>query len=438
MTSDYPQFVAWLRGVAPYIHAFRGKTFVVGVTGELIAAGRLNMLVQDLSMLQAMGMRIVLVHGFRPQVEEQLRLRGVQSQFVNGLRVTDSVSLECAKEAAGEIRLDIEAAFSQAMPNTAMQGASVRILSGNLIAARPVGIVDGVDYQHTGMVRRIDTNTIKQGLESGAIVLLSPLGYSATGEAFNLIMEDVASRVAIALDADKLIYLTESEGVRGPDGKIKTELSEEMARIELANPALDSTTRFYLEWALKACEGGVARAHILPFNVDGSLLLELFLHDGIGTMVVEETLESLREATIDDVGGILNLIAPLEADGTLVKRDRSTIERDIENFTVIEHDGIIFGCALLTPFFPEKIGEMACLAVDRQVQGQGDGDRILRRVEQRAKAMGLERIFVLTTRTTHWFLKRGFRNAEVSELPAAKRAAYNTQRKSQVLIKPLA
>jgi amino-acid N-acetyltransferase len=437
MTSDYSQFVAWLRGVAPYVHAFRGKTFVVGIPGELIAAGKLHTLVQDLSMLHVLGMKVVIVHGFRPQVEEQLRLRGVQSRFVNGLRLTDPISLECAKEAAGEIRLDIEAAFSQAMPNTAMAHSSVRVISGNFIAARPVGIVDGIDFQHTGMVRKIDTNTIRFALDAGSIVMMSPLGYSATGEAFNLIMEDVAAKTAIALDAHKLIYVTESPGVLDASRNVRTELSEEVTKQILQSKTLDSVTELYLTYALQACEGGVARAHILPFSLDGSVLLELFLHDGIGTMVVEEALESLREATVDDVGGILNLIAPLEADGTLVKRDRATIERDIENFTVIEHDGIIFGCALLTAHPQEKIGEMACLAVDKQVQGQGDGDRILRRVEQRAKALGLERLFVLTTRTTHWFLKRGFKNAELSELPPNKRASYNAHRKSQILIKPL-
>ena len=437
ITSDHPQFVAWLRGVAPYIHAFRGKTFVIGIAGELVAAGKLNALVQDLSLLHAMGMRIVLVHGFRPQVEEQLRLRGVASRFVNGVRVTDAISLECAKEAAGELRLDIEGAFSQGLANTAMAHSQVRVVSGNLIAARPVGIVDGVDFMHTGLVRKIDTNIIKFALNTGVIVLLSPLGYSATGDAFNLIMEDVAAQTAIALDADKLIYVTETNGVADIAGKLLTEISEAKANEILKGDHIPSDVRMYLKHALKACEGGVARAHILPFSLDGSVLLELFLHDGVGSMVVEETLEALREATLDDVGGIINLITPLEEDGTLVKRDRSLIEREIENYTVIEHDGIIFGCAVLSTFGDEKMGEMACLAVNKQVQSQGDGERILRRIEQRAKAIGLDKIFVLTTRTAHWFLKRGFKVADIDALPAVRRASYNAQRKSQVLIKQL-
>ncbi|MGD9944691.1 MAG: amino-acid N-acetyltransferase [Burkholderiaceae bacterium] len=431
------QFVVWLRAVAPYIHAFRGKTFVVAVPGELIQAGRLNALVQDLSLLHAMGMRIVVVHGSRPQVDEQLRLRGLQSQYVDGLRITDPAALECAKEASGELRLDLEAMFSQGLPNTPMAHSTVRVVSGNLVTARPVGIVDGTDYQHTGLVRKIDVPTIRFALNGGAIVLLSPLGYSPTGEAFNLTMEDVAAQTAIALDADKLIILSEAGGIMRADGTVFGEISEDEANRLLRDNSLTADMAFTLRHALRACEGGVARAHMIPFGLDGSVLLELFQHDGVGTMLVEETLEALREAGPDDVGGILALISPLEADGTLVKRDRGLIEREVENFTVIEHDGVIFGCAALYPFPEDGIGEMACLAVNPAAQSRGDGERLLKRIEQRARAAGLKRLFVLTTRTMHWFLKRGFVLASVDRLPMAKQSMYNWQRKSQVLIKQL-
>ena len=431
------QFVAWLRTVAPYIHAFRGKTFVVGVPGELIAAGRLNTLVQDISLLHAMGMRIVVVHGSRPQVNEQLRLRGVEPQYSDGLRITDPAALECAKEAAGELRLDIEASFSQGLPNTPMAHSSVRVVSGNFVVARPVGIVDGVDFQHTGLVRKIDIQTIRFAMQSGAIVLLSPLGYSPTGEAFNLTMEDVAVSTAVALDADKLIFLAEPEALTVVEGELLREISEDDAQRLLRSELLAPDAAFLLRHALRACDGGVARAHILPLQLDGSVLLELFQHDGVGTMLVEETLEELREATPDDVGGILALIRPLEEDGTLVKRDRSLIEREVENFTVIEHDGVIFGCAALYAFPEERIGEMACLAVNPKAQSGGDGERLLKRIEQRARAAGLKRLFVLTTRTMHWFLKRGFTLATVDQLPLERQSLYNWQRRSRVLIKKL-
>jgi len=430
-------FVAWLRTVAPYIHAFRGRTFVIGIAGELIAEGRLTALVHDISLLNAMGMKIVLVHGSRPQVVEQLRLRGLEGRYRDQVRITDDVALECVKEASGELRLDIEAAFSQGLPNTPMAHSTVRVVSGNFITARPVGVVDGVDHEHTGIVRKVDAATIRFALSSGAVVLISPLGFSPTGELFNLSMEDVATRTAVALDADKLIFLTETDGVPDGEGGILGEISEEEARYLLSSGTLDPTSEFYLRHAALACDGGVARAHIVPFRIDGSLLLELFQHNGVGTMLVEETLEALRDATIDDVGGILAVIRPLEEEGILAPRDHAQIERDVEKFIVIEHDGVIFGCAALYAYEGQDIAEMACLAVSGMAQGQGDGERLLRRIEQRARGLGIKRLFVLTTRTMHWFLKRGFVEASIDDLPPNRRDMYNWQRRSKVLIKDL-
>lgn len=438
-------FVPWFRSVAPYIHAYRGKTFVVAMAGELIAAGKLNMFVQDLAILQAMGIQLVLVHGFRPQVSEQLRAKGHPERFSHGIRITDAVALDSAQEAAGQLRFEIEAAFSQGLPNTPMANAVVRVISGNFLTARPVGIVDGVDFQQSGLVRKVDAAAIRRAIDSGALVLLSPFGFSPTGEAFNLTMEDVATSTALALQADKLVFLTEVPGIRekldDPDSPVDTELALAEAERLLASlpaPSQPSDTAFYLQHCVRACRGGVERSHILPFAVDGALLMEVYTHDGIGTMVVDEKLESLREATADDIGGILQLIEPFERDGTLVKRDRTEIERDIDHYTVIEHDGVIFGCAALYPFPEAGTGEMAALTVSGNVQGQGDGERILKRIEQRARAAGLQSIFVLTTRTMHWFKKRGFQPVDPeSWLPEARKRKYNWDRRSQVLVKQL-
>jgi amino-acid N-acetyltransferase len=434
--EQHAQFVDWMRSVAPYIHKFYNKIFVVGFGGEVVHEGLLNALVSDIALLQAMGIQIVLVHGSRPQVEEQMSLHGVQSEFSQGMRITDARALESAKEAAGEVRLDIEAAISQGLPNTPMAHAHISVVSGNFVTARPVGILDGVDFQHTGVVRKIDAESIRHSLASRKLVLLSPLGFSPTGEAFNLAMEDVASAAAIALRADKLVFLTETEGLF-EDGALIRELSLDDAYRLQENGQVQGDAAFYLKHSIRACRGGVARAHIIPYSLDGSLLLELFLHDGVGTMISYENLESLREASPDDVGGILTLIEPLETDGTLVRRGRHQIERDIDHFSVIEHDGVLFGCAALYAYPQERIGEMACLTVSPEAQGVGDGERLLRRIEQRARARGLNRIFVLTTRTEHWFLKRGFVKATVDDLPEDRRRLYNWQRKSLVLMKQL-
>ena len=440
-------FVPWFRSVAPYIHMHRGKTFVVGLVGEAIAAGKLAAIATDLALIQSMGVKLVLVHGFRPQINEQLATKGHAPQYSHGQRITDAVALDCAQEAAGQLRFEIEAAFSQGLPNTPMAGSTVRVISGNFITARPMGIIDGVDFKSTGVVRKVDVAGIRRSLDGGAMVLISPFGFSPTGEAFNLAMEETATSVAMALQADKLLFVTETPGLRmrpgepaADDNPIDTEMPLDAARALLAQlpPAeKPGDVGFYLRHCVTACEHGVERSHILPYATDGALLLEVYVHDGIGSMVVDEKLESLREAGSDDVSGILHLIEPFEKDGTLVKRSRTDIERDVANYTILEHDGVIFACAALYPYPEAATGEMAALTVSPQSQGQGDGEKVLRRIEQRAREMGLRSIFVLTTRTMHWFIKRGFEQVDPDWLPDARKRKYNWDRKSQVLVKHL-
>ncbi|NYT63131.1 amino-acid N-acetyltransferase [Alcaligenaceae bacterium] len=431
------QFVRWFREVAPYVHDFRGKTFVVAFGGELVNDGALNTLIQDLSLLSALGVKLVLVHGSRPQVNEQMQLKGYEMRFGRGTEPTSAEALECAKEAAGEIRLDIEASFSQGLPNTPMSHAHIRVISGNFVTARPVGIIDGIDYKHTGAVRKLDIDAIQMVIHQGAIVLLSPLGFSPTGEAFNLAMEDLATSTAIALRAEKLIFLTQDSTVHDTDGSVDTELAREDADKLLASGTLDEDTASFLAHASRAVKRGVARAHLVPYTLDGSVLLEIFTHDGVGTMVVEDTLEDLRPAVVDDVGAIVQLIEPLEADGTLVPRGRAVIERDVEKFTVLEHDGVIYGCVALMPYLGENMAEMACLIVQPEWQGSGEGEVLLRHAESKARAMGAKRLFVLTTRTSHWFIKRGFVQGGISDLPKERQAHYNRSRNSLVFIKKL-
>jgi amino-acid N-acetyltransferase len=436
--NNFP-FVAWLRDVAPYIHSFRGKTFVIGFAGELVQKGGLEALIQDVAMLHAMGMRIVLVHGSRPQVQEQLDLRKVTSRYgtgaMSGYRITDPAALECAKEASGELRLDIEAAFSQGLPNTPMAGSRISVISGNFIIARPVGIVDGVDFMHTGLVRKVDSESIAHSLLNNKIVLMSPLGFSPTGQAFNIAYEDVATATAMAVKADKLIFLTEYNGITDLDGELIKEFSLRQLEDHISGLTLaDADLKVLLQNAIRAIKSGVSRVHLLPHDRDGALLEELFTHDGISTMIAASDIEHLREANLDDVGGILQLIEPLEDEGILVARGRDTIERDITHFSVIEHDRVLFGCAALFPY-PNGLGELSCLAVDPQAQESGDGERLLKRIEARAKASGLKKLFVLTTRAEHWFLKRGFIRASVDDLPAERKELYNWERKSMVLIK---
>ncbi|MBL8508874.1 MAG: amino-acid N-acetyltransferase, partial [Chitinimonas sp.] len=182
---------------------------------------------------------------------------------------------------------------------------------------------------------------------------------------------------------------------------------------------------------------GVARAPLISRHLDGGLLTELFTHEGIGTMISREPLETLRRATIDDVGGILALIEPLEEQGVLVKRSRELLEREIERFAVLEHDRKIIGSVALYTFEDSDIAELAGLAVHPDYRDGGRGEQLMKHVEREARRLKLKQLFVLTTRTAHWFVERGFKLADVEVLPMKKKAMYNWQRRSKVFIKAL-
>jgi amino-acid N-acetyltransferase len=429
-------FVHWFRAAAPYIHAFRGRTFVVAFGGEVVADGKFVGLTHDLNLLASLGVRLVLVHGARPQIEAQLKSRGIRPRYVRGMRVTDEVAMQCVKQANGQLRVEIEALLSMGLPHSPMANATIRVAGGNFVVARPRGVVEGVDMQYTGEVRRVHADAIRQRLDAGDLVLVSPLGYSPTGEIFNLTLEDVAAETAIAVGADKLVFLIDAAGVADEEGGLLRELTVSQAQSHLTEgEKLDRDAQGHLPAAIRACRGRVARAHLISRHVDGALLLELFTHEGVGTMVSQDPLEQMRPAGIDDVGSILQLIEPLEADGTLVKRPRELLEIEIGRFFVLEHDRVIVGCAALYPFADEGAGELACLAVHPEYRNAGAGERLLRRVESEARRQGITRLFVLTTRATHWFIEHGFTESPVEALPASKQALYNFQRRSKVLVK---
>lgn len=437
--SAQDRFIDWFQSVAPYIHAFRGKVFVIAFGGEVVADGRFFHLTHDLNLLAALGVKLVLVHGSRLQIEEKLKAKKLRSRFAGKLRITDGPALETAMEVAGKVRVQIEALLSMGLPNSPMAGAHIRVAGGNFVTARPIGVVDGVDLMHTGEVRKIDAVAIERRLKDDELVVVPPLGYSPTGEVFNLSMADVAAATAVALKADKLIFLMESAGVQGRRGELLREMTVREANNLLARRRAPQSEEVeaYLPAAVRACEQGVGRAHMISGHLDDSLLLELFTHKGVGTLITPDPLETLRHARIDDIGGILALIEPLEAEGILVKRSRDLLEMEIDRFWVLEHDRRIIGCAALYPFSDERSGELAGLAVHPDFRGRGAGERLMEAIEKRARGLRLKQLFVLTTRAEHWFVERGFTETGVAALPQRKKELYNYHRRSVVLTKRL-
>ena len=440
-TSTNRDYIKWFRNSAPYINAHRGKTFVLMFGGEAVEHANFATIIHDIALLNSLGVRLVLVHGARPQIEARCALRQITPQFHKDLRVTDAATLECVKDAAGSLRAQIEALLSMGLANSPMHGAQMRVTSGNFVIARPLGIHDGVDFHNTGEVRRVDAEGINRQLQQGSIVLLSAIGYSPTGEVFNLAYEDIATQTAVALKADKLIAFNEPVGLLDANNELVR-----FAELRHIKPLLagylsrESKSQHFsgiLRAAVQSIEHGVKRSHLISYAEDGALLQELFTRDGAGTLITEDQYEQIRTATIDDVGGILEIIAPLEAKGNLVKRSRELLETEITQFTVIDRDGMVVACAALYPYPEQKSGEIACVATHADYLGADRGERLLAALEQKAAQLGLEKVFVLTTRTAHWFQEQGFVEAELEQLPPKKQALYNYQRNSKVFVKEI-
>ncbi len=435
------ELVEGFRHSVPYINTHRGKTFVIMLGGEAIEHENFSSIVNDIGLLHSLGIRLVVVYGARPQIDANLAAHHHEPLYHKNIRVTDAKTLELVKQAAGTLQLDITARLSMSLNNTPLQGAHINVVSGNFIIAQPLGVDDGVDYCHSGRIRRIDEDAIHRQLDSGAIVLMGPVAVSVTGESFNLTSEEIATQLAIKLKAEKMIGFCSSQGVTNDDGGIVSELfpNEAQARVEAQEEKGDynSGTVRFLRGAVKACRSGVRRCHLISYQEDGALLQELFSRDGIGTQIVMESAEQIRRATINDIGGILELIRPLEQQGILVRRSREQLEMEIDKFTIIQRDNTTIACAALYPFPEEKIGEMACVAVHPDYRSSSRGEVLLERIAAQAKQSGLSKLFVLTTRSIHWFQERGFTPVDIDLLPESKKQLYNYQRKSKVLMADL-
>ena len=418
----------FFREAAPYIQLHRGKTFVIGFAGEVIASEAFPKLIQDIAILSALGARIVLVHGARPQIDRHLAARDHNITVVEDMRVTDDVTLQVAKETIGALRVEVENQLTHALSKPPVMNESLGVLSGNFITAQPLGIHNGTDYQYSGTVRKINDKLIQQLIEDGSIVLLSSLGFSPTGEAFNLRYEDVASFTAKALKADKLIFIHDDKAT--PTADVELQSMNEFIESHPHQKRL-------LNHIKAALISGVQRVHLVSTESKDGLLVELYTRDGIGTMFNASLYETIRQATVDDVSGIIELIEPHESKGALIKRSREQLELEAEKFSVIERDGKVIGCAALYPIPDTDMGELACLAVHPDYKGGERGDRLLKRITQQATEMQLSQLLVLTTQSIDWFKERDFIAGEVDDLPTQKKALYNFQRNSKILFKSI-
>lgn len=437
MPTKSQDYVKWFRHSTPYINKHSDRTFVVMLPGEAITHANFHNIVHDIALLCSLDVRLVLVHGARPQIDERLQVADTFSHFYKNLRITDSESLRLVIQAIGEARTTVEAALSTSLPNSPMHDADMQVISGNFVVAMPHGVIDGVDLQHAGKVRKVNIKSLQTALDSGAVVLLSPLAYSPTGEIFNLSFSDVATHVAGALKADKLLAFIDGDGVADADGNLIRQLSLPECKDYLNNngPQMSLDLQQALSACYLSCLQGVQRAQLVNYTTDGALLTELFTRDGLGTMIYSGQYEQLRTATIDDVAGILELIRPLEEEGILVRRSRDVLETEINKFHVMEKDGMIIACAALYNY--GDMAELSCVATHPEYRNGGRAAALLEQMEGQARKKNIKQLFLLTTQTAHWFIEQGFVQGKLEDLPIAKQELYNYQRNSKIFVKEL-
>ena len=427
--TDTAHHIAWFRHTGPYIKAHRGRTFVVYLgNGALESAGHTT-LIHDVALLHSLGIKLVLVHATREAIDAALPADR-PAQFHEGIRITDDLTLSVAIETAARQRVQLEQQLSMGLPNTPLTGARLRILGGNVVTAKPIGIHDGVDYLHSGTVRRVDAEGVRGILDQDAIALLSPLGYSPAGEIFSVSASEVAEKVAVAIGADKLIFLDRQPGLHAADGELIRQCTIDSA---WGLDIVDGEQQRLRDSACRSCTNGVARSHLLSYEREGALLEELFTHDGSGTLIAQNPYEQARSADINDIASIVEVIRPLEDSGALVKRSRERLEEEIGYFSILERDGRVLACAALYPYEAESVGEIACVATHPDYRGTGRARQLLDELLAEAKALSLTHVFVLTTQSTHWFLEQGFEAASLDDLPVEKQQLYNWQRNAAVL-----
>ncbi|EEY61292.1 amino-acid acetyltransferase, putative [Phytophthora infestans T30-4] len=431
-------FTAMFRDMSPYINFHRGTTMVIHLPGQLVESNLFGAVMHDIALLNTFGVKLVLVAGSRPQLNRQLSLRKLSQRFDCGMRITGPMELQCAMDAAGSVRFQIESYLGRGIVNSPGRARTINIASGNFITAQPVGVRGGVDFKNTGEMRRLNVDKVRTALDDGDIVLISSIGYSASGEVFNCLSEQVASKCAIQLGSAKLIFLHNGEELidSRSNSVVQTLVIEQAQQyVELArqNPDISGDFLLYLKESIKACVNGVKRSHLVSRHVDGGLLQELFTRDGEGLMITKHMYEGIRMATTNDIVSIMRLIQPLLDDDVLVSRDQEQIESNVDTFTVVERDGAIIACCTLQPY-ENNFAEMGCVAVDSTYRNLGKGNAMLGYIMRKSAAMGVTKLFVLTTRTAHWFLERGFVEATVNDLPPSKLAKIDLRRKSKVYI----
>lgn len=431
--------VTGIRDALAYLSQFRGRLFVIKVDDGVLESPMAPVLVQDIVLMQSMGIHSVVVAGARAAINRELERADLPSRHYQGLRVTTKPMMEHVSHAVSALSTRLMSLFSECGGHAA---------SGNWIRARSVGVVEGVDYERTGRVEQVNEALIRALIDREVVPIVTTIGWNAVGTAYNLASEDIAVAVATNLRAAKLFVVSEAPGILAPrrhpqerergvplrsSGAFSTMTVEDAVALEAAESGIDSVSHGLLRLAIAACRGGVERVHVVNGIRDGVLLEEIFSAGGSGTMVYANRFADFGFATPEDVPSIMSLMQPLVTEGLLVARSSEQIRAVIEDWVVYRVDDTIQACSGLDRLDGDD-AEIVGLSVNKSHRAANVGRRLVELLLRRASDREIRRVFVLTTQAIDFFKELGFQDGDLCELPASRRNLYNRKRGSRILM----
>jgi amino-acid N-acetyltransferase len=420
-----------LRGILQYIPSFREKTFIIAVDGAIVTDENFGNILLDVAVLRSLNIRVVLVHGAAAQIKALAEEQQVSATDLDGSGITDDATLKLALTAANRLTHEILEGFS---------ANDLRAACTNAIIAHPMGIIQGVDHLLTGKVERVDIELLQTLLAQGIVPVVPPLGFDGDGKTYRVNSDAVAVAVASALKAIKLIYITTQDGIMRQGTLIRQMIVGDLesllaqAKGEFIPAMLSKAAN-----AAAACRAGVPRVHIINGRVAEGLLAEVFSNEGIGTLIYANEYQQIRRALKKDVRSILLLTKDSVATEELVKRTRSTIEKNLSNYYIFEIDNNPVACVALHPYPEQGKAELACLYVKSSHENQGIGRKLIQFAENKARELGVGELITLSTQAfTYFQSKGGFVEGSPDDLPPARREKYEQSgRNSKILVKKL-
>jgi amino-acid N-acetyltransferase len=420
-----------LRGILQYIPRFREKIFIISIDGGIVTDENFANILLDVNVLRSLNIRVVIIHGAAAQIKALAEAQKIKPSDLDGTGITDAETLKLSLTAANRLTHEILEGLS---------ANDLRAASTNAVIAHPMGILHGIDHLFTGKVERIDTELLQSLLNQGVVPVVPPLGFDGDGKTYRVNSDHVAVAVADALKATKVIYITTIDGLMFQGKLIRQMLASDLDQL-LGSKKADFPPEQLSKaiHAAAACRAGVPRVHIINGRVDEGLLAEVFSNEGIGTLIYANEYQQVRRALKKDVRSIMQLTKNSVASEELMKRTRSMIEKQLNDYYIFEIDKNPVACVALHVYPEQKKGELAYLYVNSSHENQGIGRTLIQFVENKARELGLNELLTLSTQAfTYFQSKGGFIEGSPDDLPPARREKYDQSgRKSKVLVKKL-